>query len=120
MLMCVRLSFFLVLSFVCLFWLITGCFGFWCVGWVLVCLFSCTDRPTVFVFGVCCWLGWLLLARVVVWCFLGWWLVLFVGRGWWCVLVGYWVVVPCCLCLRAVNGVRAGVCGVVCASGRVW
>ena len=25
-------------------------------------------------------------------------------------LVGYWVVVPCCSCLRAVNGVRAGVC----------
>lgn len=24
--------------------------------------------------------------------------------------VGYWVVVLCCLCLRAVNGVRAGVC----------
>lgn len=102
--------FFLVLSFVCLVWLITGCLGFWCVGWVLGCLFSCAGRPTVFVFGVCCWVGWLLLVRVVVWCFLGWWLVLLAGRDWWCVPVGYWVVVPCCLCLRAVSGVWAGVC----------
>lgn len=53
------------------------------LSWVLVCgggcwgwVFSCTGRPTVFVFGVCCWLGWLLLARVVVWCF---W-----GGGWFC------------------------------------
>ena len=33
---------------------------------------------------------------------------------------GYWVVVSCCSCLRAVNGVRACVCGVACASGCFW
>lgn len=33
-----------------------------------------------------------------------------VGRGRGVPSVGYWVVVPCCSCLRAVNGVRAGVC----------
>lgn len=32
------------------------------------------------------------------------------GRGRGVPSVGYWVVVPCCSCLRAVNGVRAGVC----------
>lgn len=70
MLMCVRLSFFLVLSFVCLVWLITGCCGFWCVGWVggwracswpvLVCFF-------LFGEGVSC-VGW---CRAGPWCALG-------------------------------------------------
>lgn len=32
------------------------------------------------------------------------------GRGRGVPSVCYWVVVPCCSCLRAVNGVRAGVC----------
>ena len=42
------------------------------------------------------------------------------GRGRGVFSVGYWVVVPCCLCLRAVNGVRAGVCAWWCVRGRVW
>ena len=69
--MCVRLSFFLVLSFVCLVWLITGCLGFgWVLGrvggwracfWpVLVCFF-------LFGEGVSC-VGW---CRAGPWCALG-------------------------------------------------
>lgn len=44
------------------------------------------------------------------------WRVVWVGLVRW----GYWVVVSCCLCLRAVNGVRSCVCGVACASGCFW
>lgn len=102
MLMCVPFFF---LGFVfCLVWLITGCLGFWCVGWVggwcacswpvLVCFF-------LFGEGVSC----------VGWC----------RAGPWCALGG---LLGCCFllfvfarCERCVGGC---LCLVVCARGRVW
>ena len=128
MLMCSCL-FFLGFAFLsCLVWLITGCLGFWCVGWVLGCLFSCAGCPTVFVFGVCvCWLGWLLLVRVVVWCF---WVVVGFGfvlcacslvvvvcvfLGGCCVRVPWWLLCACSLVVGLVAG-----WGWWCASVGCW
>ena len=110
---------FFVLS--CLVWLITGCLGFWCVGWVLGCLFSCADRPTVFVFGVLSvgsgggWLVFVLCARslvVVVCAFLGGWsccwagLVVCLGG-----LLGCSLFVGSCVCAKVCAGVWLRVCG---------
>ena len=114
MLMCSCLFLFPGFAFLsCIVWLITGCLGFWCVGWVLGCLFSCADRPTVFVFGVlsvgsggCCWPVWLFGD-------FGWWLarVCFVCAflGGWCVRVPWWLV----LLLGGVGGVPRWVVGLL-------
>lgn len=101
---------FLVLSFV---WLITGCIGFG----VVACVFVVCVLVACFVWFCSCLWG----VRVLSCCVRApWWLVLFVGRGWWCVLVGYWVVVLVCLaCARILC-----VCGLVLflfvGCGRVW
>lgn len=96
-------------------WLVSGvvCSGVGvsvCVSWfrMLTCLAS-------FFF-----LGFVLV--LFVWLITVWRFVVVVGRVVWVGLVwwGYWVVVSCCSCLRAVNGVWACVCGVACASGCFW
>lgn len=101
---------FLVLSFV---WLITGCIGFG----VVACVFVVCVLVACFVWFCSCLWG----VGVLSCCVRApWWLVLFVGRGWWCALVGYWVVVLVCLaCARILC-----VCGLVLflfvGCGRVW
>ena len=123
MLMCS--CFFLFSGFVflsCVVWLITGCLGFWCVGWVLGCLFSCAGRSAVFVFGVlsvglggCCWLGWLFggfgwwLVRVCFVCVFPWWLLCARSLGgWFCCWAGLVV------CLGGLLGLLFFVCWLVC------
>ena len=73
----------------CLVWLITGCLGFG----VVACVFVACPGCLLCVWCVC--------ACCLVVC-APWWLVLFVGRGGWCALAGYWVVVlfVWCVCAR--------------------
>lgn len=110
----------------CVSWLVPGvCLG---VGWLVVgaCgVCACVVGASVGVSWLVCVLWWfrmltcsgLFLVFLVLFLVLACCLVnngvVVVGRVVWVGLVrwGYWVVVSCCLCLRAVSGVWACVCG---------
>lgn len=103
-------------------------FGVWvvCLGVVSLAVgaCACVVGASVGVSWLVCVLWWfrmltcsgLFLVCLFVWLVNNGVVVVWVGLVRW----GYWVVVSCCSCLRAVNGVRACVCGVACASGCFW